>query len=351
MKAMIGHRHSTVGAAFLSTLVVATLLLVFPMKSHAQTCGTMVWDLTAGQTIKAGTVTVSNDMDNLYVTYTLTYPGASLGTVHMWAGNDLTLVPMARNGAPIPGQFPHISGAGGLTSSAGSTTYTFTVPFKSLSIADANAGCGTALYIVTHAEVTMDSDGDGIMDHETAFGGPTPGAGPRWWFFGSYTICCDFGPPVACYKTTAFAKGGYVWTTDKKSNPENLPSLSLIKNRWGWAINLTSPVTNKTYDIYAGAGLNNTAKGQKAGALTVSWDGANAVVTYTMLNGYFLEEVHIYASDDKPTTTAPGQFGYPEAGYDALGATSFTENVPLADTDGNGVWLIAHALVSNGQCD
>ena len=351
MKTMIGYRHSTVGAAFLSTLIVASLLLLFPMKAHSQTCGTTTWDLTAGQTIKVGTVTVSNDAANLYVTYSLNYPGATLGTVHMWAGNDLTLLPMARNGAPIQGHFPYISGSGVQASSVGSTSYTFTVPFIDLSIADAKAGCGTSLYIVTHAEVTMDSDGDGTMDHETAYGGPMPGSGPRWWFFGSYTICCDFGTPVSCFKTTAFAKGGWVWTTDnKKSNPENLPSLYLIKNRWGWAINLKT-MGETTYDIWAGAGLNNTSKGVKVGILKVNWNGSNATVMYNMSPGYFLEEVHIYAGDERPTTTAPGQFGYPEDTYDALGSTSFTETVPLADTDGDGVWLIGHALVSNGQCN
>lgn len=337
-----------------TSVVTIFIGLALTCSAMAATCGTTTWDLTAGQTIKAGTVTVANDLNNIYVTYSINYPNASLGTVHMWVGNDLTLLPMARNGAPIPGQFPFISGSGGKASSFGLSTYTFTVPFTSLSLADAKAGCGASLYVVTHAEVTMDSDNDGIMDHETAFGGSVAGTGPRWWFYGAYSVCCDFGTPAQCYKSTAFAKGGWVFTTDRKSNPENLPSLNLIKNRWGWAVNLMPADVGMTrsYDIFAGAALNNITKGTKVGSLTVVWDGSNATVTYTMLYGYYLEEVHIYAGDDRPATTAPGQYGYPLEGYSVGRVETFGSTVPLADTNGvGGVWLIGHAIVTNGFCN
>jgi len=92
---------------------------------------------------------------------------------------------------PVPGQFCKALG-GECYDASGRTTYTFTIPFTELNIADANAGCGSSLYVVAHAEVNM-PDGS----HETGFGGPEVGDADhgRWWFYGAYKICCDFGPP------------------------------------------------------------------------------------------------------------------------------------------------------------
>lgn len=341
-------------------LAVAALMFAGAQaQAQVSTCGDKVSDLTAGQTIKVGKVSVSNDAEKLYVTYSLTYPGAVFGTLHAWAGSDLLNVPKNKQGTVVPGQFPFHSGAGVFPSSAGLTSYTFTIPFQLINAAglpsvdaSGNTTCNPLnLFVVTHAEVNIDSDNDGVADqHETAFGGGIPGDGPRWWFYDSYTICCDFGGGVPCMTETAFGKGGWVWTTNKNSNPEKLPSLALTKSRWGWAINVKTPGVS-THDIWAGAGLNNTANGMKVGTLTVNWNGAQAEVSYDLFSGYVMEEVHIYAADEKPTTVAPGQYGYPEAGYDAGGVRNFTHTVPLADAAGDGVWLIAHAVVSSeGQC-
>jgi hypothetical protein len=309
------------------------------------TCPTVTWNLTAGQTMDVGSVSVTNDAENVYVTYTLDYPGATFGTLHLWVGNDLLNVPSNPEGTPVPGQFDKALG-GASFDATGLTSYTFTIPFADLSIIDVTQVCGTNLYVVPHAEVTVDANGDGELDNETAFGGDTPGSGRRWWFYGVYPICCAFGPPPVPLCETAFAKGGWVWTTDKKSNPENLPSLNLTRNRWGWAINLTTAGT-ASYDIWAGAGLNKTANGTKVGTLTVDWNGSQATVTYSMSAGYYLSEVHLYAGDAKPVTVAPGQYGN-LANFDP-NATTFTFNVDVSDTDGDGVWLIAHAVSCNQE--
>jgi hypothetical protein len=53
----------------------------------------------------------------------------------------------------------------------------------------------------------------------------------------------------------AFAYGTHVFTTEIKSNPDNLPSLNITKNRWGWANNqqINAPIPyvplKSTYDI------------------------------------------------------------------------------------------------------
>lgn len=330
------------------------LLMAITSSGWGQTScgGTTTWALTAGQTINVGSVTVCNDATNLYVTYKLTYPGATFGTLQVWAGSDLLNLPANNNGTPIPGQFCSADG-GACFDATGLTEYTFVMPLAGLSIPDVTKMCGASLNVATHAEVTMDSNNDGTMDHETAFGGPTAGGGPRWWFYGTYSLSCDFGAPLIPVSKTAFAKcaapaAGHVLTTDPKSNPEKLPSLNLIKNRWGWAANLPLPGIY-TCDLWAGAGLNKTSNGTKVGTVTFDWNGSTSTVSvaYNLFSGFALEEVHLYAQDGKPTTAAPGQYGYLSS-WDP-GISSFTfSNVPLADADGiPGVWVIAHAVVSS----
>ena len=321
-------------------VILAIAMFAAPLSVAAQTCGETTWDLWAGQTNDVGSVTVSNDQDNVYVTYQLDDLTASFGNLHLWVGTDLANMPASPgNGAPVPGQFCHVAG-GACADATGLISYTFAIPFSEIGILDADTGCDESLYVVPHAEVTYDSDGDGTPDGgDTAFGGDRPGDGPRWWFYGVYTICCDPDTPDFNLCETAFAKGGWVWTTHKKSNPEGLPSLNLTRNRWGWAINLTEPGLAE-YDVWAGAGLNKTGNGTLVGTLTVDWDGSAVTVSYTIDVDY-LTEVHIYAGDTPPSTTAPGQFGFTAE----PGGNFFSTTLPLIDADGDGVWLIAHAVV------
>ena len=334
------------------TIFLALALLVAaagPGWSQTSCGGSTTWDLTAGQTIDVGTVIVCNDATNLYVTYKLTYPGATFGTLQVWVGNDLMNLPANKNGTPIPGQFCSAD-SGACHDATGLTEYTFVLPLSGLSIPDVTQFCGTSVFVVTHAEVTMDSNNDGTMDHETAFGGPTAGGGSRWWFYGTYSLSCDFGPPPIPVSKTAFAKCAlplpYIFTTDPKSNPEKLPSLGLSKNRWGWAANLPAS-SIYSCDLWAGAGLNKTSNGTRVGTVTFDWNGSSISVAYNLISGYALEEVHLYAQDAKPITAAPGQYGLLDA-FDP-GRSSYTfSGVPLVDSDGiPGVWVIAHAVVSS----
>jgi hypothetical protein len=294
-------------------------------------CGSDTLTLWAGQTIDAGTLIVSNDETNLYVTYNTT---GDFGTLHLWVGTDLTLLPTTPNGSglgtPIPGQFPYVYDAAGLT------TYTFTIPLANISFYTA---CGNTINVVAHAEVSINGG------NETAFGGDIAGKGTnRWYFYTAYvTSCCSGTPPPTPLEKlgTAFAKGGYVFTTDKKSNPENQPSLNLTKNRWGWAINLTEP-TFKTYDLYVGAGLNKISNAKLVGTASVNYTGTQATITYTLNPGFAIEEAHVYANDFKPTTLAPGQYG--NTYYFNPFAFTHTFTVDVMDTNGDGVWFIIHAV-------
>jgi len=295
-------------------------------------CGTThTVDLWAGQFEDVGSVTIYNDGSNLYVTvYSEAGYQAGEEQLKMWVGGDLANMPRNGPGNPQFGQFPY------KITTDGGTTYTFTIPLDDLSLVNA---CGDLIYVVVHADVTTPGGGS-----ETAFGGDTGGdTGERWWYYTTYTIqCCDTPPPFD-QSETAFAKGGYVWTTAKKSNPENLPSLNLIKNRWGWAINLNGDGTT-TYEIWAGAGLNLTSNGTLVGSLSVEVIGSSVTVSYTMTPGYAMQEAHIYVGDLSPTTTAPGQYGH-TVYFDPL-ASSYSYTFDATDTNGDGIWVIAHAVVN-----
>lgn len=327
--------------------------------AFATECLPTVWDLTAGKTTVVGTVTVWNDGTNIYVKYDLTAAGAAFGMLQMGIFKNIADIPNGGASRPPPGHLPHHFDATGLT------TYTFTIPFTELLIADIKQWCGLPLYIVTHAEVDMDGDGEG--DHETGFGGDHPGDGNAWWFYGVYAVCCPDTdpPPDPTHCETAFGRLGknetyangrdYVFTTDPKSNPEHLPSLSLSNNRWGWAIKLSA---GGTYNgvIFAGAGRNDIRKGDKVGTIRIVWNcdpatGASSVMVRYSLSADYptaqLGEVHIYASPDAPTTTAPGQYGFIEY-FDADSDTRlFDTTITLPDDvncDG-GLWIIMHAVV------
>jgi hypothetical protein len=291
------------------------------------------YDLMAGQNTNIGTLNVSNNQTHLIVTYTVTNPICTTGLegLHLWVGTDLANVPKNGAGNLQLGHFPYSADANG------ASTYTFTIPFSELGITDVTQACLTNLYVVAHA----------VHCGETVFGGSNGvniGDNGRWYYYGIHTICCDEGEPELPTCETAFGKGGYVWTFGNQSNPENLPSLNLNRNRWGWAINLTSP-GQTTYQLWSGAGLNNTGNGTLVGNVTVNWDGFNAVVTYNVTStGCNLTEAHLYAGDGRPTTVAPGQYG--NTATFGPGVTTHTFNVPLEDTNNtDGVWLIAHSVV------
>jgi hypothetical protein len=290
-------------------------------------CGSETYTLWAGQTINAGTLTVSNDQTNLYVTYTTS---GVFSTLHLWVGTDMALLPKNSQGTPIPGQFPYVYDASGLT------TYTYTIPLSGISFFNT---CGDKVYVVAHAEVSINGG------NETAFGGNIEGTGTnRWYFYAGYsTVCCETPPPPPSNEKlgTAFAKGGYVFTTDRKSNPENLPSLRLTNNRWGWAINVSSAGTT-TYPLWVGAGLNYTSKGRLVGSVTVDYTGTQVTVTYNLSSGFSIEEGHVYAGDFKPTTLAPGQYG--NTFYFNPFATTYSSTIDVSDSNGDGVWLIVHAV-------
>jgi len=129
--------------------------------------------LYAGQNIDAGTVTVWNDEDNLYVTYE-TGGGWSLVETHLEVAADLSDIPQTKSSNPIPGKFESSA-----EHEPGVTSYTYTIPLNGWMP-------GMTLYIAAHA-VVVQEDGGTIIT-ETAWGDGEDFLGANWATYMTYVI-------------------------------------------------------------------------------------------------------------------------------------------------------------------
>jgi hypothetical protein len=317
---------ATVGAGLLAACGGGSDEASAAGRESAQNLGAGICDSLAARVADAsgktiGFVDAFNDAVNLYVTvFTADNATCPLRDMSIWVGTNLANLPA--DAADYPWK----------KSVTGSVVqHQFAIPLSALGVNVADPSCASAPPTVNIVgQVTMACAAGVIAGYSSANV--------------IYKLCCfaEQPPVVLTGCETAFAKGGHVFTTDARANPEGLPTLGLARNRWGWAINLTAPGTT-SYPIYAGAGLNNISAGTRVGTLTVNYTGSQIIATYAMAPGAKMTEAHLYAGDMKPTTIAPGQFGNTVSF--ATPATTHSVTVDVADSNGDGVWLIAHAVV------
>ncbi len=132
--------------------------------------------LVAGQTINSGTVSVTNDADYIYVTYT-TAPGWVLTQTHLYVG-DCALIPVNGPGNPNPGHFPYSATHNNITE------YTYQVPISAISAG--NCGC-----IAAHAVVVQLNASGQVIQTQTGWGNGTrinPNGG-NWGMKFPYCSC------------------------------------------------------------------------------------------------------------------------------------------------------------------
>lgn len=86
-------------------------------------------------------------------------------------------------------------------------------------------------------------------------------------------------------------------------------------NRWGWTIGPLADGAEGSYEVYAGAGQCDTAKGVLVGSVDVSYIGGEVSVTYNIDDTYEVSETHTYAGStmypiakNGKETVAPGQY-------------------------------------------
>ena len=132
--------------------------------------------LIAGQSINAGTVTVYNDANYIYVTYT-TANGWLLTQTHLYVG-DCALIPVNNPGNPIPGQFPYSGTHNNIT------TYTYQIPISK--IPAGSCGC-----IAAHAVVVQVNGSNQVINQQTAWGNGTRinMTGGNWGMKFDYCSC------------------------------------------------------------------------------------------------------------------------------------------------------------------
>lgn len=132
--------------------------------------------LIAGQTMNAGTISVTNDADFIYVTYTTTN-GWVLTQTHLYVG-DCAAIPVNNPGNPIPGQFPYGNNHSNITS------YTYQVPISAIPA----GGCGC---IAAHCVVKQLNASGGTIQTQTGWGQGTliNLTGGNWGMKFSYCSC------------------------------------------------------------------------------------------------------------------------------------------------------------------
>jgi len=281
--------------------------------------------LLAGQHILSGTLSISSDASNLYVSY-LTINGWTLEEVHFAIGKNKSSIPVNKGGNPIIGNFPYK--ASGLN---GQTSYVFTIPHSNI---DAGSLCDILLYYAGHA-VVKKQNSDGSFQTETAWSdGIRFTQKGSWASYNTFTYqCLQNNPPDLVSSTeTAFAYGNLTLIG-------NVPNA----NRWGWIITVDN-IGSFSTPIYAAAGQNDISKGVYVGDLLYSYDGSVLNVSYQLFSGFWLEETHLYASSVFPTVSAPGLYGNSNELQNFEQSDSYSISV-----SGSEVYIIAHAVVASYQ--
>ena len=160
-------------------------------------CATIL-DLKAGQNFVAGTVTVTNDESNVYVTYQ-TNSEWELNEVQLYVGLKSGM-PLNTNGSPKIGQFPINF------TNLYQKTFTTTIPIVATwwDLPQVNEIC--PIVVAAHAVV---SKTDGIITTtETAWSEGERFTKNNWGMFSDYCLKIDCTPPVECPWTNETAFGG-----------------------------------------------------------------------------------------------------------------------------------------------
>jgi hypothetical protein len=140
------------------------------------TCPPTTVQLTAGQYINAGSVSVTSDAQYLYVTYS-TANGYLLTQTHLYVGNCST-IPVNTPGNPIPGQFPYN------TNHAYVNSFTYQIPISAIPVG--SCGC-----VAAHAVVVKLNSSGQVIEQQTGWGQGTVinPSGSNWGMKFEYCPC------------------------------------------------------------------------------------------------------------------------------------------------------------------
>lgn len=295
-----------------------------PVFSQGQT--TQEYPIWAGQSILVGTLKITNDSGNLYVTYEL-FDGWMLEETHVHVASALSGIPCNRNGIPVPGQFAfsdvHVPVV---------TEYTYTI-----AMAPYGFQCGDQIVVAAHAVVKKWDEGSQTFQTETGWGGDNPGPGPRWWFYAVYSIQCWEEPEYS--SETAWARmNDDPFDFTYPFNPDPSDPTKWQGGSWATFMEVEPNETPQVFYFYAG-------QFYRVGEVEISRDAGNLLVEVLLDAGFYLSEAHLKVSTESLTGTssAPGQFPYK---VEDLWTGAYTFAVPWND-DWNQVplFIALHGVV------
>jgi hypothetical protein len=152
--------------------ISSTSNVVMPYDS----CETIIENFYAGQNILVGSINVTNDDVNLYVTFN-TEGAWQMSKTHLYVGT-LKGMPVNQSGNPQIGKFPYST-----TFDPMVISYTFTIPLVELPADD-------CLVVAAHAEVNKIGTDGQTLETQTAWGdGIQIKNGGSWASYFYYCVC------------------------------------------------------------------------------------------------------------------------------------------------------------------
>ena len=283
------------------------------------------------KTLAPATVTIGNDGTTLLIKYQMTTPGWFFNLTGLFVGTEAELAALGVVDLNGPGTVYLNSGNPPVGLPLGTGNYAnYGTYWEQLIPLSELPEC---FIVVAYARIRNESDNSSVdIWGRSALKTPA--------FYMSYCKQqCETPPPVC---ETAYAFGGSVANCF-------LNISGVQSNNWGWS---NGPLVAGTYSwpMYAGAGLCNIENGTHVGTLTVNYTPPTATVTYTVFDGYVLNETHLHVGNQilpkrgNKFTTAPGQFPYKHENLN--GVTTDTYNI--SGLSGN-IYVAAHSVVCDAQ--
>ena len=156
-------------------LSALTIVIIGTIVSASESNPTTV-DLIAGGDQVVGNVSVWNDTNTLYVTYTITNESWCINETHLHIANESEYIPQTKKGNPMPGQFDNSTD---FTDHGCTDQVEYTIPIPE--------DCGEYVIIAAHAAVQLESDG--TITNESAWGDGTDFNDDRnWAMYINYTL-------------------------------------------------------------------------------------------------------------------------------------------------------------------
>lgn len=160
----------------MNKLVLLSALMIAIIGTFGTVSAEQIHNLVAGGDQVVGNVTVTNDGENISVTYTTT-DGWLLNETHLHIATSYDGIPQTKKENPIPGQFEYSEEHECIT------TITYVVPLDGLS---------GEVYIAAHAAVQLAGvdliTGEPTIEYESAWGNDQDFNGRNWAMYSTYTI-------------------------------------------------------------------------------------------------------------------------------------------------------------------